>query len=253
MTRQGFLIAVLGLLLMTAATACFAAQSKDPFQNDNLDFLEEEEKAPPAPSIADPLEPWNRAMFQFNDKLYFWVLKPVAQGYKAVTPDPVREGIRNFFHNLAGPLRIVNCFLQGKMAASADEMARFVYNSTFGIAGFLDLAKEHPKLNPPEEDFGQTLGVMGLGHGFFITWPVLGPSSLRDTFGKGGDWFLTPMTYVDDTWTQIGVDALDTINQTSFRLGDYEALKSAAINPYVSFRNAYIQYREKQLNDSGRR
>ncbi|MEW6260528.1 MAG: VacJ family lipoprotein [Thermodesulfobacteriota bacterium] len=251
MIRKGWLIAMLGMLLM-ANTCSYAAQPKDPFQDEDLDFLEEEEKEPPAPSIADPLEPWNRVMFQFNDKLYFWVLKPVAQGYKAVTPDLVREGIRNFFHNLSGPLRAVNCFFQGKMADSADEMARFVYNSTFGIAGFLDLAKENPKLNPPEEDFGQTLGVMGLDHGFFITWPLLGPSSLRDTFGKGGDWFLTPTSYIDHTWTQIGVDGLDTINNTSFRLGDYEALKSAAIDPYVSFRNAYIQYREKQLNDAGR-
>lgn len=249
MKRNGWIMVCLVCAVLLSWHICAATEKKDPFQDDNVDFLKEEKDSFAPDSIADPLEPWNRVVFRFNDKLYFWVLKPAAQGYKAVVPDPVRLGIRNFFHNLSAPIRIVNCFLQGKMEDTADEMARFVYNSTFGIAGFMDLAKDNPKLNPPEEDFGQTLAVMGIGNGCYIVWPVFGASTVRDTFGLGGDWLLTPTSYMDDTLVEVGVDALDIVNRTSFKLGDYEALKSAAIDPYVSLRNAYIQYRENRIAD----
>jgi phospholipid-binding lipoprotein MlaA len=93
---------------------------------------------------------------------------------------------------------------------------------------------------------------MGIGNGCYIVWPVFGASTVRDTFGLGGDWLLTPTSYIDDTLVEVGVDTLDTVNRTSFKLGDYEALKSAAIDPYVSLRNAYIQYREKRIADDER-
>lgn len=194
--------------------------------------------------VADPLEPWNRAMFVFNDKSYFWVLKPVARGYKAVVPTVCREGVRNFFNNLLTPVRLANCILQGKGMAALGECGRFICNSTLGVLGFGNPARKYPDLNPDEEDLGQTLGRYGIGHGIYIVWPLLGPSSLRDTVGLGGDYFLTPTSYVEPTLARVGVNVGDKINQTSLRLGDYEAFKAAAFEPYAAARDAYLQYRK---------
>jgi phospholipid-binding lipoprotein MlaA len=199
-----------------------------------------------AEDVPDPLEPLNRAFFHFNDKLYFYFLKPVAQGYEAVVPEPARVGVRNFFHNLAFPIRFVNCLLQGKVAAAADEFGRFMVNSVFGVAGFLDVVpKDIPR---GKEDLGQTLGVYGLGPGFYIVWPFLGPSTLRDSFGMAGDWFLSPVNYAfTELPERVGVRAYDTVNDTSLSIGDYEALKNAALDPYISLRHAYYQNRVSQI------
>ena len=198
--------------------------------------------------IADPLSMWNRAMFHFNDKLYFWVLKPLARGYKAVTPDVFRTGVKNFFRNLTTPIRLVNCAFQGKGEAFGIEFARFVMNTTVGVLGLGSPADNYPKLiRPDEEDLGQTLGKYGIGNGFYIVWPVIGPSTLRDTVGLAGDWFLNPVNYIDPQETSWAVQGFDQVNQTSFRIGDYESLKKAAIDPYVALRDVYIQYRTKKV------
>jgi len=212
--------------------------------SDDEDYLDDEA---PRVVVADPLSGLNRAVFDFNDKLYFHALKPIAQGYKAVVPTPVRQGIKNFLHNLGSPVRIANCFLQGKMVAMASEMCRFVYNTSFGILGFWDPAKDYPHLNPPEEDFGQTLGFFGIGNGIYLVWPFLGPSTLRDTVGMGGDIFVTPTSYIDPAVVAWSLKAEESINDLSFRIGQYEELKDAAIIPYESFKDAYVQYRKQKI------
>ncbi|MEE8431211.1 MAG: VacJ family lipoprotein [Candidatus Desulfatibia sp.] len=211
------------------------------------DFFEDEFEEEQA-QIADPLSMWNRAMFHFNDKLYFWVLKPLARGYKAVTPDFFRTGVKNFFRNLTTPIRLVNCALQGKGEAFGIEFARFVMNTTVGVLGLGNPADNYPRLiRPDEEDLGQTLGKYGIGNGFYIVWPVIGPSTLRDTVGRVGDWFLNPVSYIDPQEASWGVWSFDQVNQTSFRIGDYEALKKAAIDPYIALRDVYIQFRTKKV------
>jgi phospholipid-binding lipoprotein MlaA len=217
-------------------------------EEDVSEYLEDEETgAPPPVRVADPLEPWNRAMFVFNDKCYFWVLKPAAQGYKAVMPEIFRRGIKNFFYNLGMPVRLVNCVLQGKGKGATGEGGRFLYNTTVGVLGFGNPAANHPFLNPDAEDFGQTLGRYGIGHGVYLVWPLLGPSSIRDTVGFGGDYFLTPTTYVEPTAARVGISAGERINQVSFQLGDYETFKQAALEPYTSARDAYLQYRKGKV------
>ena len=216
---------------------------------ENLDFVEEggeEEKA----GIADPLEPFNRAMFQFNDKLYFWVLKPVAQGYGKVVPETARVSVSNFFSNLTAPIRIVNCVLQANLSGAAAELGRFLVNTIWGIGGLMDpAASKEIDLAKQNGDFGQTLGVYGLGQGFYINWPIFGPSSPRDTVGLVGDFFLHPFTYLVTAWdTSVGIRAYEKVNTTSLAIGDYESLKEAAIDPYVAVRDAYVQYRLKQVN-----
>jgi len=217
--------------------------------NLNLDYVEEE-KTPEKVGIADPLEPFNRAMFHFNDKLYFWALKPVAQGYGKVVPEVARVGVRNFFSNVASPIRIVNCVLQARFVDALKELGRFAVNTVWGIGGLMDLASENT-INLPKQDadFGQTLRVYGLGQGFYINWPIWGPSSPRDTVGLIGDAFLHPFTYLFDLDVLIGIKAYETVNATSLAIGDYESLKDAAVDPYVAFRDAYAQYRYRLRKD----
>jgi phospholipid-binding lipoprotein MlaA len=224
------------------------AEGED-FLGENIDFFLDEETEEEVVRVADPLSPWNRAMFHFNDRFYFWILKPLAKGYRAVIPTPVRSGVKNFFHNLTTPIRMASCILQGKGSAAGTEFARFMINSSVGVLGFGDPAKSWFKLNPREEDLGQTLATYGIGDGFFIVWPILGPSTLRDSVGMVGDWFLNPVSYVQPTEAYLGITAVKTVNETSFRIGDYESLKQAAIEPYTAFRNAYIQYRKKKVEE----
>ncbi len=202
--------------------------------------------------IADPLEPFNRAMFHFNDKLYFWFLKPVAQTYGKVVPEVARAKVDNFFTNLAFPIRFVNSLLQGNFRGAASELGRFTVNTLWGVGGLLDPASgEKINLAKYDEDFGQTLGVYGLGHGFFINWPIFGPSSSRDTLGMVGDAFLNPLSYLTPASAGTGVRAYDKVNDTSLRIGDYESLRQAAIDPYVAIRDAYVQYRHKKVKKIG--
>lgn len=227
----------------------------DPFDDDS-DYIYGDENEM-LQTVADPLAGLNRTMFAFNDKLYFWVLKPVASGYRVVVPTPVRVSIKNFFFNLLTPVRLVNCLLQGKGKAAGGELGRFVINTTVGMLGFLDPAEVYPELNPPQEDLGQTLGHYAVGNGFYIVWPLFGPSTLRDTVGGIGDWALNPFTFMQ----LVNVDAgaltsstsnviaygVRTVNDTSFYIGDYETLKNAALDPYEAFRDAYIQNRVSKI------
>lgn len=219
-----------------------------PPADDDFDLLEEE-FAEQIVEVPDPLEPWNRIMYYVNDKLYFWVLKPVAQAYKDVTPEPARIGLRNFFHNLTTPIRFVNCLLQGKGTAAGVELRRFAVNTTAGVLGFGDPAQSELNLEPAEEDLGQTLAIYGLGNGFYIVWPFFGPSTVRDSVGMVGDQFLNPTRYVEPTEISIGISAVKITNANSLQIEEYEALKSAALEPYVAIREAYIQYRDKQIQE----
>jgi len=224
------------------------SEMKENSSDESLAFFDEDTNEE-AVHIADPLSPWNRAMFHFNDKLYFWLLKPISRGYKAVIPTPVRSGVKNFFHNITMPIRMVSCLLQGKGRAASAELSRFLINSTVGVLGFGNPAKRWPELNPGEEDLGQTLGRYGIGNGFYIVWPFFGPSTIRDSVGMVGDWFLNPVSYVDSTEANLEIMAVETVNETSFKIGDYESLKEAAIDPYVALRNAYIQHRKKKVEE----
>ncbi|MDQ7787930.1 MAG: VacJ family lipoprotein [Thermodesulfovibrionales bacterium] len=210
------------------------------------EFSEEEGNAI---TIADPLYPLNKAMYHFNDKLYFWILKPVAKGYSSVMPEDIRIVTRNFFSNLMTPVRFVSSLLQLRIKDAGNELVRFVYNSTAGVLGLADAAKADFNIVRRDEDVGQALGSYGIGHGFYIVWPFIGPSSLRDTVGLAGDYFLDPVSYVNPTEASFGIMAYDEVNETSLRIGDYEDLKKAAIDPYVSIRNAYIQHRQKKVDE----
>jgi phospholipid-binding lipoprotein MlaA len=213
------------------------------------DLEKEDAAAEDIVEIADPLCYWNKGMYYLNDKLYFWVLKPVARGYRWAVPEGARRGVRRFFHNLGFPVRFVNCLLQAKGSEAAGEFGRFVMNTTCGVVGFGNPASDFPRLNPPEEDLGQTLGVWRMGHGFYVVWPFMGPSTVRDSVGLLGDSFLDPLSYIEPRGASAAITAGATINEISFRIGDYEALKEAAVDPYVSMRDAYVYRRNKEVEE----
>ncbi len=239
---------------LTVATDKSEADSsqKSQLSDEELLLLEDdlgwdEEKAEDIYTVADPLEPFNRAMFIFNDKLYVWVMIPVAKGYSKVVEPQLRTGVKNFFFNITAPIRVINNILQGKGQAAEAEIARFLYNSTVGVLGFGNPAGKNAGLNPDPEDFGQTLGRYGIGDGFYLYLPFLGPSTLRDTVGMVGDRWISPLGFVEPWEVSIGVSGYNVLNSLSFRTDDYETLKEAALDPYEAFRNAYVQLRQSKI------
>ena len=203
-------------------------------------------------TIADPWEPFNRAMFNFNDRLYFGVLKPVAEAYRAVVPEPSRVSVGNFFSNLRSPIRFVNCLLQANVIGASTELFRFMLNSTIGLAGLFDAAgSEEIGLLRQDEDFGQTLGFYrdrpGVLHRLAVP-RALEPQGHR---GDGGgllrlrDFLPRPLVCLAT------VRVYQATNDASLAIGDYEAIKEAAIDPYLAVRNAYVQYRQKKVEQKG--
>ncbi len=198
--------------------------------------------------IADPLQQGNRDFYNFNDTMYFWLLKPLARGYGFIIPQELRVAVRNVFYNIRFPVRFINCLLQGKGQKASYEFGQFFINTTVGFLGIANVAANYPHLQPSKEDMGQTFAVWGIGNGAYLMLPIFGPSSLRDGLGLLGDTFLDPIWWVPvDIWTSLAIRAGETVNDTSLRIGEYEALKGAALDPYVMIRNAYVQNRNKLI------
>jgi len=214
-------------------------------ENDDEDPFKEE-----AQKTADPLEKFNRAMFTFNDKVYFWFLKPIARVYQAFIPQGFRICLRNAYHNAMMPVRLLNCTFQGKFHAAGIELARFTINTTLGAGGMFDFANTEYQLKRHNEDFGQTLGHHGMSSYAYITWPFFGPSTVRDAFGTVVDSFLNPLTYVyPEPWVGPAIIGGRVVNNTSLSLGDYEDFKKSALDPYVSMRDAYLQNRARAIKE----
>ena len=230
------------------AAAAVVDPMEEEYMGDEFDDYAGDHAKEEKVSIADPLEPFNRAMHEFNDKMYFWAVKPVARGYQTVVPEPARISVENFFSNLGFPARFLSCLLQADFKGAATEAGRFTINTVWGIGGLLDPSSgKELNLQAQNTDLGQTLGVWGVGQGFYVVWPVFGPSTHRDTVSIAGNYFLDPVACLNPWSARLGVNVLDKVNAASLRIGDYEALKNAAIDPYVAFRDAYIQYRYKQI------
>ena len=198
--------------------------------------------------ISDPIIQGNRDFYGFNDTLYFALLKPVSRAYGFIIPEELRIAVRNVFYNIRFPVRFINCLLQAKLRKSGAELGQFFINSTAGFLGLANVAANYPELQPSKEDLGQTFAVWGIGNGAYLMLPIFGPSSIRDGLGRLGDTFLDPIWWVPvDIWTSIGIRAGEAVNDTSLRIGEYEALKEAALDPYVAIRNAYVQNRNKLI------
>ena len=236
--RDALIRLVLMALLVTVPAQLYAVDYLDDASYEEAEHFE---------SIYDPLEPFNRVMFTFNDRLYLWVIDPVATGYSKVVPGDFRTIISNFFYNLGEPVRSVNCLLQGRVEDSGLVLSRFLINSTAGVFGLADPAGNEFKIKRISASLGQTFGAWGIGDGVYLVVPVLGPSTLRDLTGAIGDGvargLYTPWS--DDFDTTTAIYASQSVNEVSLHLGQYQAMKSSSLDPYVAFRNGYFQLRQK--------
>jgi phospholipid-binding lipoprotein MlaA len=200
----------------------------------------------------DPLEGMNRGIYKFNDVTDRAIFKPVATAYKAVAPTPVRKGFNNFFNNLGSITTVLNDLLQLKFANAFTDAGRFVINTTFGIAGFIDVAGMDNIPNH-KEDFGQTLGHWGVGNGAYLVLPFLGASTVRDTTGLVFDTVTTdPITYthnIGQVRLHNQLRAAQFIDRRTELLDAKDIVDEASLDPYAFMRDAYLQRRETMIND----
>jgi phospholipid-binding lipoprotein MlaA len=223
------------LLIMFAAPTLQAQDAEADFFFSDEEMLDGE--------IADPFERLNRITFAVNDKLYRLLLSPVVKTYRLI-PEPLRVSISNFYDNLTAPVSSINALLQFDLPNASSEISRFGINSTIGILGLFDVANQMG-IERDREDFGQTLGSWGFGHGFYLIVPVLGFSSFRDFSGRAAGSFLNPNNYVWDPEVEewLFYQTLDEVNDFSFDVDTYTAFYDSALDPYVFFRSAYVQNR----------
>jgi phospholipid-binding lipoprotein MlaA len=202
---------------------------------------------PPSPD--DPWESFNRSVFEFNEGLDKYVLKPVVSGYRFVLPEFIREGVYNFFSNYNDIYTALNNLLQGKPDFAFNDLMRVVVNTTIGLGGLIDLATPGG-LEKHKEDFGQTFGVWGIPSGPYVVLPFFGPSSVRDTFGTVADLETDYLfKYIPDVGLRNSLTGLRVVNarNTYYEAGDL--LDGAAIDKYSFLRDAYIQRRKYQINE----
>jgi len=232
------LLVVTALLLGTLAACATPPPADDP--EAIADFTE----------ANDPLEPTNRVFYEINNGLDTVLLRPAAQAYRFVLPGPVRTGIHNVLANLGTPVALGNDMLDGKPRRAGDTTMRFLINTTVGVLGVFDVARDwgYPE---HDADFGMTLALWGLPEGPFLFLPVLGPSDPRDAVGFGVDRAMDPFTWVGKgtavvalNWSRFGFNALD---QRERHLDDIDNIKKTALDPYATFRSLYRQHRQSQI------
>ncbi|MGC4028130.1 MAG: VacJ family lipoprotein [Steroidobacteraceae bacterium] len=195
----------------------------------------------------DRFERMNRSVYRFNDALDRGIAKPVATAYVKVTPQPIRTGVSNFFANLTYPATMANDLLQGKLRHFARDTTRFVVNTTLGIGGLFDPATRM-KLAAHKEDFGQTLGRWGVPAGPYLVLPILGSSTVRDSFGDLADEFVDAKNYIKDQRVRYGLWALDMVDRRAGLLSAGNVLEKS-YDPYVFIRNAYLERRAYLIRD----
>ncbi len=206
---------------------------------------------------SDPLKGYNVFMTDFNDGFYIHIFDPVARGYDCVMPESGQESIGNFFHNIMYPIRLINNIFQGKFANASEETGRFLINSTFGILGLFDPAKDYFDLEPHNEDFGQTLGHYGVGSGYHIVLPFFGPSNMRDMFSMIPDSYANPVDYhshrgynfAENSDQSFAIKAYEKLNNESLHIGEYENIKKDAVDLYPFLKDIYEQHRKKLIKE----
>jgi phospholipid-binding lipoprotein MlaA len=212
------------------------AQSSEPRSSGPPPDEEEEEY--------DPLEKFNEAMFEVNRTLDRYVIKPLAKAYDFVMPELFQQMVSRGFDNLGFPHRFLNNLLQAKWGGAGRELLRFLINSTFGMAGMFDIARDHLDLEPSKEDFGQTLGTWGVGPGAYLVLPLLPPLTIRDAIGYGVDIASDPLSYVlPFVWPRFGMRVGNIINERALNLDVFEGIEETTVDLYSAVKNAYLARR----------
>lgn len=234
-------VSVLTLAFALAAPSLAAAQESAPATQDGA----------ADPGVSDPWEPFNRDLYAVHDAVDQAVLEPVARGYRAITPRPLRQGVLNVLRNLRGPVIFANDVLQGEIGRAGTTAARFGINTTVGIAGIFDPASSMG-LERHDEDFGQTLAVWGVGAGPYLFIPLMGPSNVRDATGRVIDTVFDPLTWIEgdniDEWraartVTAGIAARELV------LEAVDDIRRDSVDPYTSFRSSYDLLRESAIQN----
>ena len=190
----------------------------------------------------DPWESWNRKVFGFNESLDRAVLKPVATTYSEVVPRPVRTSISSFYNNFTDAWSAVNSLLQGQVIDGFQGAMRVATNTVFGVFGLMDVASEIG-IESVNQDFGHTLARWGVGAGAYVVWPILGPSTVRESVGLPLDLAVSPSLLVDQAGAQVAVTSLRLVNQRSELLATTRLIDDIALDKYTFVRDAYLQRR----------
>lgn len=197
----------------------------------------------------DPWEPFNESNFEFNREVDRYALKPIATGYNALLPDVYQQGIMNVIKNLGVVRRLVNNLLQLKFAGAGRELVRFTINSTFGVGGLIDVARDGTGIKESDEDTGQTLGYYGVGTGPYLVLPFLPVMTVRDGFGALVDTAMNPLNYVAPVGVTLGIAGTDIVNDRSLNLDKFQRVEDSVIDLYSAVRSAYLQRREAAVKD----
>jgi phospholipid-binding lipoprotein MlaA len=198
----------------------------------------------------DPWEPFNEKMFAFNRGVDRWVFKPVARTYMVIMPEPWQVLISNGFDNINFVPRLVNSLLQGKWGGAGRELSRFLINSTAGIGGLFDPAKDFWGIQKSREDFGQTLGVWGSGPGPYLVLPFMEPLTVRDGVGKFVDGFLDPLSYVlPFVWDRLGMKIGDAVNERALNYDLFQGFEESVIDMYSAVRHGYLNRRQQLIKE----
>ena len=223
-----------------------AVPEKQPTQGDPVSSIgtAESSGSPGEDFESDPFESFNEKMFWFNREILDrFILKPAATAWDFILPNPVQKGVHNVFDNLAVVRRVVNNALQLKFGGAAKEVARFTINSTIGVAGFFDIAKEGFGIEQSDQDMGLTFGVWGMGPGPFLVLPFLPPLTVRDGIGYAIDAAMTPYIYFIPWYATIAGEATNMVNERSLNLDRFERVTESTVDLYSAVRNAYLQRR----------
>ena len=217
--------------------------------DDYADDLAGYEEATGGELAADPLEPMNRVIHDFNYGVDYILIRPITKGYEFIVPEPGRKAVGRVVDNWEAPVVLANSLLQLDAENSFVTFWRFMFNTTLGVGGLFDIASEMGVPPRRDEDFGQTLGYWGVGHGAYLVLPIMGPSSLRDTPGKVVDWFLQPLNWGTKNWERFGMAATRGINYRS-RYGNFiDDTYDNSLDPYATFRSLYLQRRDADVRN----
>jgi phospholipid-binding lipoprotein MlaA len=198
----------------------------------------------------DPWEPFNEKMFSFNRNLDTYLLKPAARGYRFIMPEPWQVLISNGFSNINFVPRLVNSLLQAKWGGAGRELSRFLINSTAGIGGLFDPAKDYWGIEKSREDFGQTLGTWGAPSGPYLVLPFMEPLTVRDGIGKAVDGAMDPLSYVlPFFWDRLGMKAGDTLNDRALNYDLFQGFEESVIDMYSAVRHGYLQRRQQLIKE----
>jgi len=198
----------------------------------------------------DPWEPFNEKTFAFNRGVDRWFFKPVARGYMFIMPEPWQVLVSNGFDNINFVPRFINSLLQGKWGGAGRELSRFLINSTAGIGGLFDPAKDFWGIQKSREDFGQTLGVWGSGPGPYLVLPFMEPLTVRDGIGKAVDGFMDPLSYfLPFIWDRLGMKVGDAVNERALNYDLFQGFEESVIDMYSAVRHGYLQRRQQLIKE----